>query len=97
MKIRQRVKRFDELESLKNRLTTFISNIKTKNEKIINSTSEDKNVISSKNELLKIIAAKEAELAVINEEIREHTYYFKTSKTDLEKYRGTVEYLGEEE
>jgi uncharacterized coiled-coil DUF342 family protein len=96
MKIRQRVKRFDELESLKNRLTTFISKFKTKNENIINSTSEDENVISSKNELLKIIAAKEAELAVINEEIREHTYYFKTSKTDLEKYRGTVEYIGEE-
>ena len=96
MKIRQRVKRFDELESLKTRLTTFISTIKTKNEKIINSSSEDEDVISSKNELLKIIAAKEAELVAINEEIREHTYFFKTSKTDLQKYRGTVEYIGEE-
>jgi peptidoglycan hydrolase CwlO-like protein len=97
MKIRQRVKLFDELNATKARLTAFITTLQANNAEILSSESEDEEVVAAKAELTKIIAAKQAKLDEVNKEIKDHNYFFRKTKTDLEKYRGTVEYIGEDD
>jgi hypothetical protein len=96
MKIRQRVKRFDELTLDKQRLTAFISALETNNATILNSSSEDEEVILAKTKLTEILEAKRKSLEEIKKELKEHNYYFSKTQIDLDKYRGTVEYIGEE-
>jgi endonuclease III len=97
MKIRQRVKRFDELNETKARLSSFISTLEANNAAILSSESEDEEVVAAKAELVKILEAKKAKLEEVNKEIKDHNYFFRKTKTDLDRYRNTVEYIGEDE
>jgi hypothetical protein len=104
MKIRQRVKRFDELSALKDRLTNFISTTETNNARILSYDPEalaedaeaDAEVITAKDQLTKILDAKKAQLELVKKEYKEHDYFLKKTKTDLDMYRNTIEYIGEE-
>ena len=96
MKIRQKVQHFDALNLAKQRLEQFISNITAKNSSILeydeNHTSEEtdhEEVAASRKILLDIIDSKKAEVQKINKELKDLSYYFKTAKIDLDKYRDT--------
>jgi regulator of replication initiation timing len=99
MKIRQRVKRFDELSALKDRLETFISTTEANNTRILSfegTAEDDHEIILAKEQLRKILDTKKAQLEVVKKEYKEHDYFLKKTKTDLDMYRNTIEYIGEE-
>lgn len=97
MKIRQRVKRFDELSALKDRLTDFITKTETNNASILSyEGTDDEEIVLSKQQLTKILDVKKAQLEQVKAEYKELDYFLKKTKTDLDKYRNTIEYIDEE-
>lgn len=96
MKIRQRVRRFDELTTLKARLENFISSMEKNNESILSFEGDDADITLAKEQLTKILDSKKSQLELFKKEYKEHDYFLKKTKTDLDRYRNTIEYIDEE-
>jgi len=104
MRTRQKVQRFDQLTAHRKRLNDFISTMEANNAVILSYDQEnlpegqelDEDVVLAKEKLLGVLNSKKETLAVLDKEWKEFDYFFKKSKIDLDKYRNTVEYIGEE-